>query len=174
LGSDCDCCLFIDADIQFNVDDIVRLLEKGASGEYDVIGGIYPKKYLHWNRITPQNGMAAALDYVVAPMNEEDVVTDINEPVPAQFVGTGLMLIQRRVFELMRERWPDDWYIANGTKYHKFFDCIVKNKVYLSEDYFFCDKWRELGGTVYAAYWTRSVHWGIFGYNGDIQSCTNK
>lgn len=39
---------------------------------------------------------------------------------------------------------------------------------YPSEDWWFCDRWRETGGTVWACLWMRSVHHGTYEYVGDM------
>lgn len=156
--------LFIDADIQFNAEDVVKMIE----ADVDLIGGVYPKKKLHWERFTKPDCMASMLDYVVTPLDEGKPIQDMYKPQPVKYVGTGLMLISRKVLETMQKENPDDWFYADGVKYYKFFDCVLKDSIYLSEDYYICDKWRQLGGTVYAAYWTRCVHWGTFGFDGNL------
>jgi hypothetical protein len=158
--------LFIDADIEFHAEDIIKMIE----ADVDLIGGIYPKKKLHWDRNGTDKHMATMMDYVVAPLNQTDVIDDIYKPQPVRFVGTGLMLISRNVLDKMKQDAPDEWFYADGKPYYKFFDCILnqESRVYLSEDYYFCDRWQQLGGTVYAAYWTRCTHWGLFGFEGNL------
>lgn len=39
---------------------------------------------------------------------------------------------------------------------------------YPSEDWWFCDRWREVGGTVWACLWMRSVHFGTYEFIGDM------
>lgn len=39
---------------------------------------------------------------------------------------------------------------------------------YPSEDWWFCDRWREIDGTVWACLWMRSVHTGTYEYVGDM------
>ena len=55
------------------------------------------------------------------------------------------MMIQREVFEKMKDHVPS--YKEQGKKWGYFQDPIEDNML-LSEDYFFCKKWRELGGEV--------------------------
>jgi hypothetical protein len=47
-----------------------------------------------------------------------------------------------------------------------FATSITSDGVLLSEDYHFCRKYRELGGTVYAAPWVDIVHAGEYIFNG--------
>lgn len=158
--------LFIDADIQFQPDDILRMID----AQVPLIGGVYPKKKIHWDRNTAGGtSMAHMLDYVVTPLDASTTISNIYEPQPVKYVGTGCMLIAREVLEAMQIAAPDRWFFAEGVKYYAFFDCIfAEDKTYLSEDYYFCNVWRNLGGTVYAAYWTRLTHWGIQGFDGNI------
>lgn len=154
--------LFIDADIQFNTDDILRMVD----ADVPLIGGVYPKKTFEWKK----GREGPVMNYVVVPWTPTDVIPDVQKPQSVMFVGTGMMLIKREVLESMMASYPDDWYDIDDDKYFKFFDCAIHDKAYLSEDYYFCHRWRKLGGTVYAAYWTRSTHWGLHGYEGDIVS----
>ena len=164
--------LFVDADIQFQPDDVIRMIR----ADVPVLGGLYPKKRLNWERMQLGKQTAPMLDYVIMPNNNSPPITDIYQPQPVRFIGTGLMLIQRKVLNEMLDKEkdnPDFWYWADNKKYFKFFDCITKDQIYLSEDYFFCERWRELGGTVHAAYWTRCTHWGIFGFAGNVVESAN-
>jgi hypothetical protein len=45
---------------------------------------------------------------------------------------------------------------------------ITEDGILLSEDYYFCRKYRELGGTVYAAPWVKIVHAGEYIFNGSF------
>jgi hypothetical protein len=38
----------------------------------------------------------------------------------------------------------------------------------LSEDYYFCKKWQELGGKVYAAPWVQISHFGSYEFKGSF------
>lgn len=45
-----------------------------------------------------------------------------------------------------------------------FFDTQINNNRYLSEDYMFCQKWRNLNGKIYLLKNTTTIHHGTFGY----------
>ena len=47
-------------------------------------------------------------------------------------------------------------------------DLTYSMPYYPSEDWWFCDRWRELGGTVWACPWMKSVHIGNYEYQGDM------
>jgi hypothetical protein len=169
LASDCDRLLFVDADVAFDAEDVVRML----ASDKDVIGGLYAKKAIDWGRVhaAALQGVPAqhlsefASDYVV----RGDVPRAHDGPVEVEAIGTGLLMIHRRVFEAMRphaqtkplgssllgQLGPADdvtFYFETG------FSSTTKE--FLSEDYMFCQTWRELGGKVYAAPWVRTLHIG--------------
>lgn len=61
-------------------------------------------------------------------------------------------MIKRHVFEKMMERF-DIGYVSfedgKDTQYYAFFDCCIKNNRYVSKDWFFCDRWTNMGGKIY-------------------------
>lgn len=90
---------------------------------------------------------------------------------------------------------PDHVGQANfdGTRYiQAYFDCIIDRareieiqtdlgkckkgdivKVggsdrYLSEDYFFCQNWRNMGGEIWLCPWMKTHHVGTYAFNGDM------
>jgi serine/threonine protein kinase len=145
----------------------------------DVIGGAYPKKEINWQRVhemarrgAPAETLASIGSNYVFNIIGENKEVPINEPVEVTEVGTGLMLIKRSVLEKMRDHY-NDWYIADDNinakkKVYRFFDTQVVNNRYLSEDYMFSHRWREMGGKIYLASWTRTHHSGSYSYVGDI------
>lgn len=81
----------------------------------------------------------------------------------------------------------------DGKRYiHAFFDCIIDRKReieivndygdmkkgdkkevggsdrYLSEDYFFCQQWRNMGGKIHLCPWMRTKHVGTYAFTGDM------
>jgi hypothetical protein len=93
-----------------------------------------------------------------------------DEPFQIKHGGTGFMLIRRDVFDTLA---PEVGYYTNGgttigrgEKVYDFFQVGNVNHELLSEDYFFCHKYRELGGTVWAAPWCELGHFGSHCFNG--------
>lgn len=176
LNSTADAMLFIDGDEGFNVIDVVNMIESGK----DLIGGIYPMKNFHWDNI--RKAVEAGKEDLslysgIFAMNMLPGVTTFNigSPVEVTEVATGLMFISRSVYELLEPHCPK--YAMNGsdakfdfnnmvTEY--FATSITEDGILLSEDYHFCRKYRELGGTVYAAPWVRVVHAGEYVFNGSF------
>lgn len=163
--------LFLDADIQFEPEDIIKMLEYNKP----LVGGVYPKKNINWDKITNliNNNNEKKLTYEEIQSIIKDAVvillddTTINlqeEFIETRYTGTGILLIQRNVLEKMKESFPNDIYAAENTKYFRYFDTELKNGIYLSEDYWFCDRWRQLGGKVYIYTKFRCKHWGTYAY----------
>jgi hypothetical protein len=38
----------------------------------------------------------------------------------------------------------------------------------LGEDYYFCERWKSIGGEIYAAPWVDTVHYGNYGFAGSF------
>ncbi len=142
LDSDCTHLLWIDTDLVFSAEHVSRLL----SHDVDLVGGFYPKK---------QEG---PLCWVCnACENPEETASGLTT---VKYMGTGFMLIKRRVFELMIQHDGQKMsYTRDGdplkTVEHDFWHMGVYqykdgSKRYLSEDWWFCQKWLDLGGKVWA------------------------
>lgn len=159
--------LFVDADVAFDARDVFLM----AAANKDVIGGIYPKKSIDWNRVhraalsgvPPDELLQYAVDYPVRC----DRFGYSEEPIEVEGVGTGLMLIKRGVFESMAREVPSYTDEDGNRGVAEFFSMnIAPDGLMWSEDMSFCKKWREMGGKVFAAPWTKTSHWGTYKYSG--------
>ena len=146
--------------------------------DYDkpLVGGVYPKKSINWEKITElvnknneneltcENIQAIVKDSVVILL--DDPTINLNDDfIETKYAGTGILLIQRIVLDKMRESFPNDVYTRGGnTDFFRYFDTELKDGIYLSEDYWFCDRWRQLGGKVYLYTKFRCRHWGTYAY----------
>lgn len=179
MKSNADYLLFIDADIQFRSEDIFAMLHY----EKDVICAPYPKKHISWPSIIEavKNGITDIAtieklvgEYVFTSLDRE---TKVSEIIRVSEAGTGLMLIKRSVFSKMQEKFPENYYISDDTKdllaekereMFAFFKTGIVNKRYLSEDYYFCHKWREIGGDVWLFPWAITSHFGNYPFQGSL------
>lgn len=130
--------MFIDSDILFEPSDVLALLQENV----DVIGGGYPKKSL-------------PVDYVINPC--PDGFQDDGK-VEVLRLGTGFLLIRREVFVRLAEanphlKYTDDCGLDPSLNpyLYAYFDCglVPGHDVYMSEDWMFCNRWRDLGGKVF-------------------------
>lgn len=177
--STADYMLFIDADIEFRPEDILAMLHY----DKDIICAPYPKKHISWPVIIEaiKNGVddiptleKLVGEYVFTALERETKITEI---IKVSESGTGLMLIKRGVFQKMKEAFPENSYISDNSKdlllnvereMFAFFKTGIVDKRYLSEDYYFCHKWREIGGDVWLFPWAITSHFGNYPFQGSL------
>lgn len=163
--------LCLDADIEFEPEDIIKMLDYNKP----VVGGLYPKKKINWDKITElvnQTNPITLTSETIQAMTKEPVVILLDDPtinvnddfIETRYTGTGILLIQRNVLEKMRTNFPNDIYNALDITYFRYFDTESKDGIYLSEDYWFCDRWRQLGGKIYIYTKFKCRHWGTYAY----------
>jgi len=183
--------LFIDSDIHYSPQDIIALMAL----DKDVIGGPYPKKSINWANVA----QAARNHPDMEPKELETLVGEyvfnvvkgtsqfqVTDPLEVLEIGTGHMMVKRRVFEKMQESFPDIKYKPDhvgqanfdGSRYiHAYFDTVIDTKDsitgggserYLSEDYMFCQMWRKIGGQIFLCPWMKTQHIGTYAFTGDM------
>lgn len=176
LRSDYEYLLFIDGDEGFNSDHVIQMIKE----DVDLIGAAVPMKAINWKNVQKavelkKEDISRYTAYVnINLINQEDlkqVAEDPNKLLKVKNVGTGMMLIRRNVFEQMKEhvgKYKSDQLDLGGIKKGEYIHDYWKTQVdpkeerLLSEDYFFCTLWRELGGTVYVAPYVKVVHIGSY------------
>ena len=182
LKTDCTHLMFIDADIRFNANDVIPMI----NADKDIICGIYPKKEINWYSVRKAIEGGVSNDelkwytgaFVVNLANYSGETTvPVNEPVEIWNGGTGFMLIKREVFEKLADTVPsyinDVNDLAGNLKAEKileFFATSIEPETnrLLSEDYHFCRIWRQAGGTVWAAPWAHLAHIGSYIFEGAL------
>lgn len=170
--------MFIDADIEFDPDDVGKLwnLDK------DVAVGAYPMKKKVELDLEKMADEAVGRDAVLAALKKaakpyitsawkNGKLADIEgetEPFKVDYAGTGFMMIKRGVFEKMRQKLPHLWHNEGIGDCWAFFDCELHGheeaRVYLSEDYNFCQRWRDMDGEIWCDPTIKLKHWGVFAY----------
>jgi hypothetical protein len=175
--SDCDFFIFIDADIHFNPESVIRLIESG----HDVSVACYPKKVIMWDRAEHEilNGGTHDLSRVSSAlvMNFKNSHSKIENGFTEVLDGpTGFMCIKRSVIEKMYEAYPqlmckNDHQNKDLDDYCAIFDCMIDpvNRRYLSEDYAFCRRWQEIGGKIFADVTTTLGHIGNIRFTGRLK-----
>lgn len=178
LKTDGDALLFIDADHGFKADEIIKMIESGK----DLIGGIYPMKAINWENVRKaalagKENLEQYSGFFAINFLAEEQQFQYHEPFKVRDIGTGMMFISRKVFEELKPHCKTyrNNSINNGsiedafvTEYFTTFITEEPESVLLSEDYAFCQMWRNLGHDVYAAPWVRLTHAGDYNFAGNF------
>lgn len=171
--------LFIDADIGFDPDQVVRLL----AADKEFAAALYPVKALDWEQMPERCTRGAEplpqgpLNYVGTFCRGKDAKRD-GDFATAIYAGGGFQLIRRSVIEKMVAAYPQTKFsrllaMPTGERpsenLYALFDTFIDQNTgeYLSEDYAFCRRWRDLGGEIWLDRNSRLTHVGIFDYRGE-------
>lgn len=167
--------LFIDADINFDPEAVIRLLASG----HDVSCAVYPKKVVMWDQAAAAISTGKDLTKASAAlvMNFKFAQTPIVNGFAEVLDGpTGFLMIKRNVFERMFEKYPElncknDHQNRDFDDYCAVFDCMIDpvNRRYLSEDYAFCRRWQMMGGQIFADVTTTLGHIGNLRFVGKLE-----
>jgi len=149
--------MFIDADIGWEPWHLLVMLNR----DVDVIGGLYPMKSLPVKWCV--NGFDGAQEGA-------DGLQEVSK------TGTGFMLIKRDVFEKLNAHPATKPFIndiglpAELNPYMKtYFDTAVRENRYYSEDWTFCENWRDLGGKVWVDKRVLLKHTGTYVFDFQTQ-----
>ena len=165
--------MFIDADIKFRVEDVVKMIKEDKS----LIIGPIPLKGYNWEQIR-QRALRGEDDISrtggVYNINHLPGIGMVDEETPFEIEhgGNAFMMIRRDCFEKLAPHTP--YYtnggasLPDGEKILDFFRVeIDKEKNHLlSEDYFFCSSYRKIGGKVFCAPYVQAGHFGSHLFNG--------
>ena len=169
--------LFIDADIGFEPQQVLRLIECGA----DMCAAVYPIKRIDWQRMKnalsgAQPNPAASLQYVLEVEDPNAVIANSGF-IKVRYAGTGFLMIRRAALERMCAHYPQlrykhDHSIDAATESDNrfaLFECaIAEDGTYLSEDFAFCKRWTDMGGEIWADLNSRLHHIGPMTFCGDL------
>jgi hypothetical protein len=174
--------LFIDSDIYFHAESIIKMIEK----DKDIISIPYPLKTMMWdkamdniknNKIKTMNDLKKSFNtYPIRVEDDKDIKLD-KGVMEVTHSPTGCMLIKRSVIDKMIKAYPEKAIVQktviNGEYVNKpnmwnFFDTIhdPETKTYLGEDFSFCKLWKDIGGKCYAFIGDTIVHIGEHQYEG--------
>ena len=152
--------LFIDSDVEFEPESIVRML-------------VAKKEII----CTPYRVKAEKLDkhiYTVEFKNPKNIPIQPGGLVEIEAGPTGLMLIDRTVFEKIMKKYP---YLKIKNKatpsadkshefYYNFFDFGFKDGYAMGEDVSFCRLARGSGFNIYANTQSTTQHHGSYAWKG--------
>lgn len=143
LASDASHLVFIDADIGFTGESLLRLL----AHDRPIMAGVYRKKTLD------------SVDFAMNMIPTDDGRGECDPKTGAVrmlHVATGFLAIKREVIQAMYDARPDLHYRLHEGEdgpgawrdlCHLWFDCFIDpvTRAYVSEDYGFCMRAAELG-----------------------------
>jgi len=159
-----DDLLFVDDDMGWDANDVVRLL----GSEQDIVGGVGCKKVVCEDK-DPAKWCMRILD---GPIHQDDMGA-----IEVEAVGTGFLKISRAVFmrmimahpEWKRRGWASMPAAAREMYYQFFrFDSLTAEE--WGEDVGFCREWRALGGSVWIDPTIRLLHVGEYEYTGNLEA----
>ena len=170
--------LFIDADIEFNPEDVFKLMtiDKG------VVSAGYPQKWLNVDKMkrvfgaeqTPTDPMELCCNHSVHLEPQAAIQTVMT----AKYCTTGFLLIQRAVIEQMMQAYPerrfvndvDGYMSARPELFYNLFTVEIhpETKRYESEDYGFSRLWKAIGGEIHIATDITLRHHGWYAYSGNL------
>ena len=171
--------LFCDADIGFAPLNLFRLLE----ADKPVIAAVCPLKSINWERARAAakadapDLLAASLGYVVRFIPTADHSVEIENGIAkVSYGGTGFLLIRREAMQQIVDAHPEltakmgDMGDQMADEAVMVFETMIEPETgqYLSEDYAFCRRWRDLGGEIWADMEARLTHVGAAFYTGSL------
>jgi choline kinase len=157
--------LFIDSDIIYEPEDVLRLIQ----ADKEVIGGMYPKKYIKWDHIK-KYPEAERVDFPVgtSKINSEGFIE-------TKYAPTGFLMIAKTAINKLIKSNPQLKYrndidgYGTGDTFYDLFHVGIKDGIYESEDWGFSSLWREAGGIVYIHPEVNLKHVGWHEYEGNLQ-----
>jgi len=143
-----DTLLFIDADIEFQPEDVAKLWNLDC----DIAVGAYPMKRLDKPLSAWRGGKLVSIE-------------GETEPFEVDYAGTGFMMIKRDLLNEMINRHPEleheEGFVG---KCWALFNTMVWNGVFLSEDYAFCQRARDMGKKIICDPTIKLIHHGSYAY----------
>jgi len=159
LDTDCTDLFFIDADINFEPEDVLRLLALSDSPKKGIVAGV------------PRTRDTSCV-YITTMYRDEngDITMNGLGMVKATRVATAFMCIRREVLETLVNTHPEWSYYDNRTDrtLNAVFDFKVTEEGYMGEDFLFCDRAREAGYEVWIDPTIKLGHMGVQEYLGDF------
>jgi len=176
--------IFIDADIGFEPEDIIAMLES----DLDIIGAPCVRKEIRWDRIQRAIRRPGSREYsaeelkriggsfVVNYLPGKTAIADLAKPEQVRHLGTGILMVKREVFLKFKEVYSDRWYEPRCDPNSlpgpiwDFFKCGInpETREYDSEDYWFIHDCCAMGYKAYLMPFMRTTHMGTYEYIGDM------
>lgn len=151
LKSDCKWLFTLDDDIALPAQAMVKLIE----ADKDMVGGLYRLKSQTVNR-NP---------FAIRFLNE-DVHVGKDSVHEVQYVSTGCVMHKRSFIEKLVSQYEDLYFSENltGRKVPALYLPFIYNHEYLSEDWAFCQRARDVGHKIYMHSGVQCGHWGLHNF----------
>jgi hypothetical protein len=170
-------CLFIDSDSANYEHAVMELI----SQDKPISGLVYATKTIFWQKI--ENAVRAGVhtDHLAEFGTTPDLTAEgpfnVNRLARVRHIGTGTLLVQKKVFRDLAEKHPEWKYLVNTSYFfgrpnpdrefqYDFFQTKIDpaTKNYVCEDQFFNDAAREIGYESYALAAERTYHVGTYDF----------
>tara|TARA_B100001778_G_C18456787_1_gene569284 strand:+ start:69 stop:824 length:756 start_codon:yes stop_codon:yes gene_type:complete len=164
LKSGCDKMLFVDSDISFTPQAVIRLLNFDS----EIVITPYPiKGYLN---------NSSGLNFTLNFPDDKNIKLDKNGFCEISSGPTGFMMIDKSVFFKMQNAFPEKKFTLKHVREAKeeivdnfnYFDTNTNEAGFIGEDIHFCNEWRKIGGKIYADTITKLAHHGKNAYVGNV------
>ena len=176
--------LFIDADLEFSAEAVLDLLKFNK----DVVSCVYPKKGINFQKLiysimndkSNESLDSRGLDFAYNILHDKNNKIIKNKDfIKARHTSTGFMMIKREIINKLCNNNKDlliksDELSKKDEEYYGLFCCMIKDKYYLSEDYYFSRLWQECGGEIWADLASPLTHFGNRAYKGHVGSLLAK
>ena len=154
--------LFVDSDVGFDAEAVLRLLHRPE----ELVAGVYPLK-------RDSGGWPMVMQTCDGiPLGRDGLIE-------ADFVPTGFMRIKRGVFDCLIAAYPELRYADSVVEtmgdttlraawdfFHMGIDS--ERQRYTTEDYAFCQRWRDIGGRLWIDPDITFSHIGRKAYQGNL------
>tara|TARA_Y100000389_G_scaffold173289_1_gene182363 strand:+ start:176 stop:1057 length:882 start_codon:yes stop_codon:yes gene_type:complete len=172
MGSNCTHILFIDSNIVFEPNAILKLL----SQDKEIIGATYPKKYMRLDGSYP-------FDFNIT--GNIQVIENNSELFKVSNLPAGFSLIKRELIRKLMDTNPQLKYINSYDEYssdddkindsfYNLYNCgISENNDYLNEDEGFCHLVTKCDTDIYLEPSITLRNNGLFGYEGCFKDFLN-
>lgn len=173
--------LMLDADVAIDPAVLERMVRSG----HDVVGAGVPLRQVDWQHVrehldlvpnaTAEELRSISHRFAIWFESNQAGHVPIDGFLPALVIGSAALLISRDALVTLTETDLVDSFDYGGAASDDersgwtFFDPFVNEfRVYLSEDYAFCDRWRRAGGQVWVDLESSSTHVGPVPIEGEV------
>jgi hypothetical protein len=171
--------IFVDADIGFDPQSIVDLV----NSDFDVCACPYPRKTYNFAKFktSAKTDVGDCMSYVLnisknTDGKSYDVPVYKDHYVEVEETGTGFLMVKKKVIQKMMDAYPESKHHLDvttdvaGTECYGLFDTMIEPETrrYLSDDYAFCRRWKDMGGNIFLNTEYNLTHSGIHTFSGNF------